>query len=275
MKKRTRFTITIAILVFIILNSCTKETLETDNESSTAVVESYIDPGQDVYVKLKKLIPFVEDGYTGSTTIDSVNIFVNYNEVDFLLTPVNGESGLYKCLDSNLLVEAGKTYGLSFVYNNETVYSETTIPSKPQNLYSSVSVYYVDPDAGPGSSQEPFSVYWDNADNSYYQIIVEYLDQTYKPIRENMGEETFDDFRKFSAEPIDGDAYDLNTRRQLVFFGNYRLILYKVNQEYVNLYENISQSSLSLSEPLTNINNGLGIFTGVNSDTLFFQVKEY
>ncbi|RLD82470.1 MAG: hypothetical protein DRJ10_05030, partial [Bacteroidetes bacterium] len=82
------------------------------------------------------------------------------------------------------------------------------------------------------------------------------------------------DFRKFSAEPIDGDAYDLNTRRQLVFFGNYRLILYKVNQEYVNLYENISQSTLNLTEPLTNIDNGLGIFTGINSDTLSLQVRE-
>jgi len=60
----------------------------------------------------------------------------------------------------------------------------------------------------------------------------------------------------------------------LAFFGNYKIIIYKVNEEYVNLHENISQSSLNLTEALTNIENGLGIFTGINSTTLTLEVAK-
>lgn len=45
-----------------------------------------------------------------------------------------------------------------------------------------------------------------------------------------------------------------------------------VNDEYVNLYNSLNQDSRELNEPYTNIQNGLGIFTAFNSDTLYLQV---
>jgi len=50
--------------------------------------------------------------------------------------------------------------------------------------------------------------------------------------------------------------------------------VFRVNQEYVDLFENIDQDSRNLNEPPTNIANGLGIFTAFNSDSIFFEVKK-
>jgi len=87
-----------------------------------------------------------------------------------------------------------------------------------------------------------------------------------------MDSNNYDSFRKTSNNPINNDNYTLAPRRQLAFWGNYRLIIYKVNMEYVDLYESISQSSLSITEAPSNIENSLGIFTGINSDTIMFKV---
>jgi hypothetical protein len=62
-------------------------------------------------------------------------------------------------------------------------------------------------------------------------------------------------------------------RRQLAFYGDYKLTLYRINDEYVNLlYSGTDQSTLSITEPQTNVKNGLGIFTGINLDVIYFKV---
>jgi hypothetical protein len=45
-----------------------------------------------------------------------------------------------------------------------------------------------------------------------------------------------------------------------------------VNQEYADLYENRQQDSRNLTEPLSNVNNGLGIFTAFSYDVAYFEV---
>ncbi len=265
----------LAFAILAVLSACTKEIITIDADSDMPVVESFLEPGQEVFVKLSKMLPFIEDEYTGSLTIDSAEIYINNNGTNYLLTPVSDEPGKYVSLDSNLLIKPGDSYKLYFDYNGYTVSSTTSIPSKPDNADLNTNVYLVDPYAmGPGSLQDPMIVTWDNPDNNYHLIILEYMESTFDPIRDNMDSASYYQFQKVSTEPVLENTYNLNTRSHLVFFGTYRIIIYKVNEEYVNLYENVSQSSLNLTEPLTNIENGLGIFTGINSDTLFLEVKE-
>ncbi len=263
-------TLIIAIIAVILISACTE--IITEPLSETPVVESYLLPGDAASVKLSKVIPFVEDGYTDSTYIDSATVYIGFDGADYLLSPVDSSPGLYVCLDSDLVILPESSYLLSFVYNGLVVKSETSIPQKPQNLHLSKIYYYYDPDGILEGYLDPLYVYWDNTDGSYYQIVVEYLDETYKPINEFMDPNNYDSFRKTSTDPINGNTYTLAPRRQLAFWGNYRLIIYKVNQEYVDLYESISQSSMSITEPPSNIENGLGIFTGINTDTIMFKV---
>jgi hypothetical protein len=52
------------------------------------------------------------------------------------------------------------------------------------------------------------------------------------------------------------------------------VILYKLNPEYSTLYDDSGNSSINLKAPYSNITNGLGIFTGMNADTLYLNVKK-
>ena len=271
MKQKT-YILTLTILV--LLNACTKENLNTGLDSDIPVVEAYLEPGKETTIRLSKMLPFTEDEYSGSLIIDSAEVYISYEGTDYICTPVNDEPGMYVSLDSNLIVEAGGAYSLFFEYNDYTVTSSTLIPPKPANAALSTTVYTVSQN-GMGFIQDPLTVTWDNPDNTYHIIIVEYMESNYNPIRWNMDPDSYDQFRKISTEPVSGDSYNLDTRKHLLFYGSYQIHIYKVNEEYVNLYENISQNSLNLTEPLTNIENGLGIFTGINSVTLYLEVVNF
>ena len=83
-------------------------------------------------------------------------------------------------------------------------------------------------------------------------------------------------FRRFNlqTEPEVTDFYRIDPRRQLQQFGLHRVVIYRVNPEYAALYETAGSSTLSITAPPSNIENGRGIFTGVSSDTLYFEVKK-
>jgi len=49
-------------------------------------------------------------------------------------------------------------------------------------------------------------------------------------------------------------------------------VLYHLNPEYAALYKFSGNTSLNIREPTTNIENALGIFTGINADTLKIYV---
>lgn len=66
----------------------------------------------------------------------------------------------------------------------------------------------------------------------------------------------------------------MDTRRNLTQYGRHQVIVFRVNHEYAALYQSTGSSTLSLTQPPTNIQNGLGIFTGVSSDTLYFEVTK-
>jgi hypothetical protein len=63
-------------------------------------------------------------------------------------------------------------------------------------------------------------------------------------------------------------------RFDLSFYGRHRVKVYRVNQEYADLYESRQQDSRDLNEPLTNIRNGLGVFSAFNSTAAYFNVVQ-
>jgi hypothetical protein len=77
-------------------------------------------------------------------------------------------------------------------------------------------------------------------------------------------------FRRISR-PTREDSYQINFG-ELTYWGQYVVKVYRVNQEYANLYENLTQDSRDLNEPPTNIKNGLGIFSAFNSKKVYFRV---
>ena len=101
--------------------------------------------------------------------------------------------------------------------------------------------------------------------------VVESDDSTSRPLNsDTLGNFSFT--RRFVAEPTTNNYYRV-PQSDFNYIGKYKITLYRVNQEYVNLYASRQQNSRSLNEPLTNVNNGLGIFTAFASDSTFVTVE--
>ena len=60
--------------------------------------------------------------------------------------------------------------------------------------------------------------------------------------------------------------------RNIRYFGDHRVIVYHVNPEFADLFDQSELTSNSIVEPPGNIENALGIFTALTADTVYFMV---
>ena len=247
-----------------------------------AVVEGFLyanSPVEDIHVS--RMIPFGSDSTT-NFAINDLSITLNDGEKDFLLSPSAGDSGYYHYPGNDLMIQEGKTYRLNFSFNGEEIQAETQVPSPPLGIKlstQSVEIQQIDFDAifsGGGRPNfneiDPIEISWDNPEQSFYYVLIENIDSNPEDII--VGELPFGrpNFN-FITEPTEESNFFL-LPQTLEQFGTHRVVLFKVNSEYVDLYENASQDSRNLNEPLSNVENGLGVFTSFNSDTLYLEVNK-
>ncbi|MCF8276980.1 MAG: DUF4249 domain-containing protein [Flavobacteriales bacterium] len=262
-------------VMFLLLSSsgCTKLELADAKTADKAVVNAFIYPGNEFAVKLSRLIPFVEETEDTIYTLDSVDVFLFINGVTHQLTAVADSSGQYELSDTGIAVAEGDELKLLFTYNGLEITASSTVPAKPANAYLSTTSYTVATGFG-AIDTDPLSVYWDNPVGSYYLVISEYMGTSYEMLNEFPEEVEFTDeeleaMRKTSSQPLATSSYDI---RRFTFSGSHRIIIYHLSEEYVKLIESGGSSSITITEPYTNVNNGLGIFTAINTDTLWLQV---
>ncbi|MEM6630069.1 MAG: DUF4249 family protein [Bacteroidota bacterium] len=266
-------------LIPLILIAC-EETEIRPESLELAVVEGFLyanSPVEDIHIS--RMIPFGSDS-TLNFAINDLSISLNDGEQDYLLTASPGDSGYYHYSGSDLRIQEGTTYTLNFSFNGEEIRAETQVPSPPSGMgisTPSVEVQQIDFDAifsggnRPNFNEiEPIEISWENSDQSYYYVLVENIDSNPEDII--VGELPFGrpNFNLIT-EPTEASTYIL-LPQTLEQFGTHRIVLFKVNAEYVDLYENASQDSRNLDEPLSNVENGLGVFTSFNSDTLYLEV---
>jgi hypothetical protein len=266
----------IPVLLFLlicVLSACIKNNYSEFTD--TPIVESYLRPGDYFNIKISRQIPFSPDVTYSSDDINSVSVSVSLNNNTYKLIP----AGDGKYVNSSLIIKEGETYHLSFTFNSKNVSAYTEIPVKPKKFTQSdlsISVDRMDstfgpPAGGPGSMPDPVTLKWENADDSYYIVVIENMESTLDPIRD------FGDAappgNMFKKAPTTSSGLQLRPQ-EFQYFGKHRLILYHVLPDYASLYSEKTTSSLNLTNPSTSITNGYGIFTGLNADTLFLDVKE-
>jgi|WetSurMetagenome_2_1015567.scaffolds.fasta_scaffold29522_2 hypothetical protein len=254
--------------------------VERDNSefTDTPVIESYLRPGEYLNLTVSRQIPFSSNVTYSGDDINDLSITVTLDGAYHMLTPFG--NGMY--IDSTLIVAEGKQYDLSFTYNNKRVSAYTDVPAKPLNFIqsaASISIMRMDsasiPTGGGGMWQmpDPLELTWDNTDDSYYIVVIENMEDTLDPVRDFGNDEDIPGAR-FRKSPTTASGIQLRPQ-EFQYFGNHRLILYHVLPDYASLYnDDKSASSLNLTNPSTSITNGYGIFTGLNSDTLFLFVDE-
>ena len=112
-------------------------------------------------------------------------------------------------------------------------------------------------------------VSWDNPSNGFYYVSMKNIEADPVPVNEMVAERSV----ASQAPPSQADQFEIRLRN-IMYFGTHQVILYHVNQEFANLFDNPTMNSVNLTEPPTNIENGLGIFSGISADTLYFEVRE-
>lgn len=264
----------IFVLVLIIgLTACNKRDYSEFTDSP--VIESYLRPGDYLNIQITRQIPFSSDVEYSSDDIEALKISVTNGSDTFILTPLGGG----KYIDSTIVVTEGETYELAFKFNLRNVSAYTRIPAKPLNFTQSdysISVDRMDgtsgpPSGGPGSMPDPVTLKWDNDDESYYIVVIENMESVPDPIRD-FGDDG-PPGNVFRKPPTSSSGLQLRPQ-EFQYFGKHRIILYHVLPDYASLYSEKTTSSQNLTNPSTSIMNGYGIFTGLNSDTLYLDVIE-
>lgn len=262
-----------AFLLFIVaMSGCKKD--ENKEFTDSPIIESYLEPGNYFTIKVSRQIPFTTDVQYSSDDINNLAINVLYNNSSYLLKPFG--NGNY--IDSSIIVTENSKYNLSFSFNSKNVSAYTYVPYKPLNMAESVtqmSITQITASSGiptsPPTDPDPIKITWDNTDGSYYLITVENLETTLVAIRD-FGNIT-PPGNIFKKSPTNLNTQELRSR-DFQYYGQHRIILYHVLPDYASLYDQNSTSSQNLSNPSTSIVNGYGIFTGLNSDTLYVQIKK-
>src|SRR3989338_4524750 len=255
----------------IMFSSCNKET--STAYTDTPIIEGFLISSEHAKVKIYRQTPFSDDPTYSPDDIDHLEVRIQYNGTEYILTPIGN------CVYENTsvqLVDEGEYY-LSFTFNSKNVSAYTKVPSKPQNFTQSaveMEIERMDTTfSGPPSfsQPDPIELNWDNPDGSYYLIVVENMESFLDPIRD------FGDVEPpaniFRKSPTQAEGDELRAM-EFEYYGTHRIILYHVLPDYAALYEENSTSSQNISNPSSSIVNGYGIFTGLNADTLYVEVKE-
>jgi hypothetical protein len=252
----------IVVIGLITFTACEKS--NTNDVDNRPVVEAYLQPGQQVQVKISKQVPVnASSGDTYGLTNLQVNIL--HNNSSYPLSHVS--DGLY--INNNIPVVVGGSYRIEFSYEGTIVTASTIIPSKPTNFTASASTYTV-PTFGGGapSLPSPITLSWSNPQNNYHYAIVKSLEANPTEINSRFGGGAV-----FPNSPDQGSSKQINLTN-FKYYGRHAILLYHVLPEYTVIFNSSGSTSQNISNINTNVINGLGIFTGITSaDSLFITVN--
>ena len=173
------------------------------------------------------------------------------------------------CPDCGLFLNEGDTIQLEVFHFGKVATASTVIPPQPRNLTLSSSVVSVPSTEGGASQGNAFEISWELEGDYWFYLELRSIGSTFVPVD---GGELVVGY----VPPVRTQLF--NTRRFIVtwdmlpYYGHHWAKVVVVNREYVEMYLTRNQDSRDLNEPVSNVLNGLGIFTALNSDYLEFDV---
>ncbi|MBW4888935.1 DUF4249 domain-containing protein [Mucilaginibacter sp. HMF5004] len=255
----------LACLATFIL-SCEKAST-TVSDKERPVVEAFLVPGSPIQVKVyyqKYLDDTISYGYPVT------GLKLKISDGTNTINPIETSPGVY-IYSNTAFVKDNKTYSLSFAYNGNTVTAQTTVPSKPVGFKASATQQYV-PGFSFGSTPKTFTPVvfsWTNPNSDYFLMV--FQDTTSNPNPLNSGNTT----AYKDSEVILGQVVSYQTSAMtFTYLGNYNVLLYHINKEYSDALNSSGGTSLNLTNPATNVVNGLGIFTAMRADTVSLLVYQ-
>jgi len=260
-----------ALIALVFTTFACEETITTSINKDLVVVQAFVysdEPVKDI--SLTEVLPLGSLD-TIAPPIINAEVFISDGINKYLLISDELRAGFYYYPNNDLIINSGDELVLEINYNNQQIVAKTTVPPKPQNLKLDSDTLLI-PNVTTGIKDLPDLDYygatlsWDNLDNSYYYVVIQNVEENPQPIDLQFGKFA----TRFVSAPSISNEYKLSFRT-ITHLGRHLLVLYRVNQEYVDLYESRDQDSRNLNEPLTNIENGLGVFSAFASDSVYFN----
>ncbi|MEM1120295.1 MAG: DUF4249 family protein [Bacteroidota bacterium] len=257
--------------IILSLTNCTKETasLETIDD---LVVQGYLRPEQPVDdFKVTRIISLASE-IQQQEAVDRASVTITTEGAVYELTSIG--DGIYQNL--NFIPEAGRVYELAVTFEDKMITATTFVPLPPENIRISATEVTRKKIEGFGDVDftnlpEPIEVNWEDNSSNYYFVVVSNTEENPEPVNALFGE---NERPTFTNEPEITTTFFINSFQFFSHYGRYEVEVFRVNPEYVTLYENVSTGQGALNEVTTNISGGFGIFTGVSSAKLEIVVTK-
>lgn len=268
--------ILIAALVYSIGGCSSDSGIEPEHDQ--AVVQAYLYAGEPVDdIKITSTLSLSSEDSL-APPVNDADIILIKEGITYQLIASEGDSGYYNYPGSDLIVEEGDAFRIEVTWGGKTAYGETTVPGPPEAVnLSSGTLYYpeqMDWDwiQSGGLEQSRITVNWDTDGSLLHYLVIETAEEDPVPVSDidspfgRIGGR----FRMVTMPTVNDSMMIMFA--SLEYLGWHRATVYRVNQEYADLYATQSQDSRDLNEPLTNIVNGLGVFSAFNGISRDFNV---
>jgi len=253
---------------------------ETSITDPKFVIEGSIFAGEPVTdIRIKEQVGIDEPDSLERLIADAAVVLIKDGEIFRLLY----ENGFYKYFGNDLTVQSGDLFRLEATVGDRTAYAETIVPEPTQGLtISDAQMVVPEIVLSFGLLEKLTELFfnvrltarWDNPNDELHFIVVEPVvndfDSIFPPGFPQSGIDFLSEF-KFAPEALDIDTFSI-IGIAFETYGRHRAKVYRVNQEYADLFNNPEQDSRDLTSPPSNVVNGFGIFSAFATDSVFFDI---
>jgi hypothetical protein len=268
-------------LVLPLLVACGDPTFVVPG-SPDPVVRAFLYAGQPVNdVRLTWTVPINTSDTVdvqAAPPINDATVVLVRDGVRFPLVKSAGDSGYYQYNGTGLIVREGDVFTLEGSVNGRALSARTVVPVRPTGarmVSSALSIPTLTFGGGPGGPRPDFSsaqtlVRWTKSPGSLYFVTLENVETT--PVAVDiLFPGGIRGRRRVIFAPTAADSLPINALG-LPYYGRYQVYVWRVNEEYAQLYATLQQDSRDLNEPFTNVTGGLGVFTAFAADTTSVSV---
>ncbi|RMH87334.1 MAG: DUF4249 domain-containing protein [Calditrichaeota bacterium] len=262
----------ISLVLIFLLSSCTK--YPSTEDTPKIVIQGFLylgEPVDDIQITLPVPV-FSED--TVAPPVNDAEVVLIKNGVRYPLMPQPKREGYYYYPGSELTVEEGDKFELQVFYEDQFYRAITVVPSPPRGVRVTPERFLIE-----DVDEDYLTLFWTvkGQAGEYFYVLIENIDAEPKPLvfphSPNPPREP-QTSRRFVSAPF-SESYFVVTPYNLAYAGRHYARVYRVNQEYADLFIRQDENPRNLSEIPTNIENGLGIFTALSaSDSVFFDVQQ-
>jgi hypothetical protein len=267
-------------IILLLISGCTNES-PTVPQSDLVVVRGYIYAGEPVDdIQLTSTLPLGSEE-TQAPPINDAQVSLIKDGTQYDLVSSAGDSGYYHYDGNELKVETSDIFQIQVKHEDFDVFGFSEVPEAPKNVtISSSTLKFPDFETMRELRQQGISmdsirasmmltVNWEQEEDALYYILVENINENPVPVESQFSKPP----REFISQPTARNEYTVNAM-MMTHLGKHIVKVFRVNQEYADLYQSRNQDSRDLNEPLTNIEGGLGIFSAFNCDSLFFDFEQ-